>query len=507
MGVLTDYLITEGIATRRGKAKGGTVTLPPDADPNGSRLRVRSLGALVEPYTYEVPPVVRYTDTNRASTLQSGESYMDNVPSGVPIINASTISTSRDIGVLLTAADSQLSQSSYIRLDGGVYWLNTLRSYGTNNWAGFLNANRRVMGLISVDSSSSIIRVSENFVASDPAAQAYVLAAYPGSPGNPVPVMSLYFSNNQNSTPLFFSGITFQGQLQKPYSVYSTQTQNSTAMRNNPTAPTPLVYRGMSIWRSIQGARIQFCTFEGFGFSINTAPPFETGVVEANYDNGMVYYRNHIDGRVSASLNAARPRSSGGFMGNKTLKATFNDNYQGYTRKSGFAYNTNTGSTTETINVRNFQMEYIADVIDSFAGDNGRFPGAQLEEFLGTATYEDMYINNPGTANTHIAWAVPMHSAGDNSLVVVPRGRPVLIVKGLRTDDTTYGGCIRIRVIKVPNRSETSPAYTILQAEGIDGSGFFDVRNYAGVKLQGVFTRQYNAAIHTPDKYFIVNDS
>jgi hypothetical protein len=436
----------------------------------------------------------RYTDANSPWQLQPGESLLDDMPAGATIVNANSYSSSTDIYTILQAVETTATGPVYVRFDAKTYYLSSFRNYGTNDWRGFTNANRRVMGLIGHASQTTVFQVSPSAISSSDGAVEYALNSTAST--GPVPITTLYLSNSTVNTPLFISGITFRGTLQTPFSVYSSASQAS--FRKNHTVASPLPYRGIAIWAAIAGSRMQFCRFQGLGFTLNTAPPFETGALDINRDNGMVYYRNEVDGRIASEIDSSRPVAGGGIMLNKSTYSLVKDTWQHHTRRSGFATNTNTNNVNENYYVDNLQAERIADTNDSWAGDNGYFNGSNVEEVIGTFTYTNARFNV--TSGAHINWAIPY--SGPNGVYTAP-DHAVIIVRGFRSDDTQYGGCLRIAVSQRPNSTGVSPVWTRLSEVGIQASGFFDIKDENGVALTPVRHNAWNSTM-TADKYYVV---
>jgi hypothetical protein len=435
----------------------------------------------------------RYTDATTPWLLKPGESLLDNMPTGVTIVDASSYTDSTDLYTILNTIETTSPNPVYVRFDAKTYYLNSFRNYGTSDWRGFANVNKKVMGMVGHSSQTTVIQVSPTAISSSEGAVDFALNA---TAPNPIPITTLYFSNTSVSTPVFISGITFRGTLQTPFSVYSSASQAS--FRKNHTVPSPLPYRGIAIWQAITGARMQFCRFQGLGFTLNTAPPFETGALDINRDRGMVYYRNEIDGRIASEIDPSRPVAGGGIMWNKSTYSFVKDTWQHHTRRSGFATNTNTNTENESYNVENLQAERIADTNDGWAGDNGFFNGSNVEEVIGTFTYTNARFNV--TSGAHVNWALPY--SGSNGIYSAP-DHPVIIVRGFRSDDTQYGGCLRITVSKNPNSTGISPAWVRLNEVGIQASGFFDIKDENGVTLTPVRHSAWTSAM-TPDKYYVV---
>ena len=431
--------------------------------------------------------------------LRAGESLTDNMPSGVPVVNITDYSTSNDLYVALEAVEDAETRAVYVNLGPRTFYINTFKVYGTNDWRGWANTRRRVMGLIGAGVDSTVIQVQPGAVNAAAGARDFILD--PPSLSTDLPVCALYFSNMGTDTPLFITGIDFRGTLQTPFSVYSANAQ--TKFRRNHAVPSPLAWSGAVVWRAVPGSRVQFCRFQGFGFALNTAPPYEKGALSTNYCDGLIVDRTEVDGRISGDLDPARPLSSGGVMWNKSLDTTLRDVYLHHTRRSGWATNTNTGLTTEKYTGIRVRTSDIADPSDSWAGDNGRFNGSNVEEVVGVFDYQDC-VFSVHASQAHVNYALPATRSNSSSPSVVP-SHPVIKVRGFSTPDTDqYGGCLRIAVSRQPNSTGISPAWQKLNDMGIAASGLFDIRDSAGTQLTGVRTTSWQPSM-TPQTHFVVS--
>lgn len=443
--------------------------------------------------------------------LEAGESFLDGIPSGVPVVNATDFTTSNDLRTIMQAIETTPGHPGcYVQLEARTYYINSLVNYGDTanpNWLGFANSSRRVMGLIGAPFAGGTfttkIEASPTMVSSTTGARAFCLDPRQGNTSaswTPVPVSALYFSNSGTSVPLFFAGIDFRGTLQTPFGTYSTDAQ--TKFRRNLTVSSPLPYQGISLWRAVTGARVQHCRFSGFGYALNTAPPFEKGCMDTNYGNEIVR-RIEIDGRIAADINSARPLASGGLMWNKGQSVRFEDSYMHHTRRSGFATNTNTNSQSELYVARRIRTSDVANPNDQYAGDNGGFNASNVEEVVGIFEYDDVYLNTEQSGQHHINLAIP-RNVGSGGLTVLPNRPIIKVYGGFKSDDPIYGGCLRISVGDRPNSTGISPAWQKLTDLGIAGSNLFDITNADGDPMTGVRHSAYNASLHNPSTHFIV---
>lgn len=458
------------------------------------------------------PPVTanpaRFTDSNQPSVLRAGESFKDNMPAGVPVRRLSEFTLSTDFRTMMERIESQLTVPSYVEDDIGVaFTISSLRSYGASDYRGWTNQSRRMMGLIGHPSGVTRVVMQPTAVSSTPGAADHAMDI---PVNDSIGVFAMYLSNTSTNVPLFWSGITFDGTLQTPYRRFTTAAQGK--FRTNASALSPLPWRGIAIWRAVEGSRFQFLRLRGFSFSVNTSPPFELGPLESNYGR-EVYHRIEIDGRIAAEYTSSRPRVSGGLMLNKPADIRVVDSWMHHTRRSGYAMNTNSGSTDERMTTINLQTEEIANVgndgwpMDSMQG----FHGSNLEEMIGVATYRDAKLNAPASEyNIHLA--TPALLKNTTNPLVLP-GRPIVVARNAYTDDALYGGCLRIGVSERPNSTGVSPAWTRLSQVGIAASNLFDIRDANGEPMIGIRHTEWNArqnqsgdaaSFYPKSRYFVV---
>ena len=447
----------------------------------------------------------RYVEGQEPWRLQNGESHLDNMPSGVTVVNSSSYSNLTDFYNLMSTIDSSASDVVYVQLEAKTYFINSFFEYGTKDWRGWANVKKKVLGFIGAPrvydgngnvTAETVIQIKPEAVSNTPGAVDDVLNA---TQSLGLHLTGIYLSNSNAPKPLFVSGVTFRGTLQTPFSTYSSASQ--AYFRKNQTAASPLAWNGISIWGCQPGSIWQFCRFQGFGFALNTAPPFECGVVNSNRNNGLLIQRTEVDGRIAPSIDAARPAAAGGWMWNKETLITMKDSWQHHTRRSGWATNSNTVSENEHYIGDNFQCERIADTTDSWAGDNGGFNGANVEGIIGLFEFYNVRLNV--TTGSHINWAVPYSGVGGTQYYAP--NHVVIKLKGFRTSDTLYGGCLRIAVNQRPNSTGISPIWQKITDSGIAGSGLFDIRDENNVPLIGIKKTDYNASIHKPSTHFIVS--
>lgn len=474
------------------------------------------------------PFPARFTAGTEPWRLKEGESHYD----GIPAALASRIKYARDFPGVTDLDDLANSISAtipngtphVIELDYGVYHITGLVDYdtsGTNpNFIGTSDKARDIMGYVGqpriYDSfgnvtAESVIQVDETMVSSTPGALTYAMNRVAPQLNS---VTAMYFSNNAttavpNPPPQFFSGVTFDGTLQIPYTVFGTSAQ--ARFTRNKTAASPIPWNGLGLVKSKAGAIFQFCRFRGFAFALSSAPPYEAGSVNTNYSEGITVRRSELDGRIAAHLSPTRPRAAGGWMQNKEINIRFEDFWEHHTRRSGNAINTNTNRQDEQYYYENMQLEEIANIVatDPWPSDAtsvpGGFNGWNLEAVVGTVTIVNCRAN---IQHNHINWVLPYQGAS-GTFYQAP-DHVVVIVRGFKTDDTLYGGCLRIAV---PNSTPTWPGWDKINRLGIDGSGLFDVEIVPGIKASGVRHSVWNsrqssfgdaATFYPKEQFFVV---
>lgn len=426
------------------------------------------------------PVATAYSSTNLPWTLQTGQTLRDNIPAGVPVYNVTTYTSSKDVGACLTAVDNAVTTPGYAYFPAGTYTIGTLGPIGTNAWYGYANSSRRVMGMIGDGATQTFVVEGASMIPS--AARSYIL----GSPDTTTSLQlyNLYFSNSSATIPLFFSGISFDGRFQGPYGV-----PPSSGISVNASTPSPLGHMGLYLNKAISGSRVQFCRFRGFAYTYQATPPGELSGLASNYDSGLVISNVEIDGRETSSGGV----SAGGYMNNYCSSVTVQNFWLHDTRRSGFAIHEHTGGDNGTYTISNAQVERIANTSDSFAGSSLGFNGINVEEVSGTMTLTNY------RAERDLGYHVTFGTTA---------GGPVaksINVTDFSSLDTAYNGCLVMRIIGTPNSSGTSPYESLYTSSGLSALPFH-VTN-SGVTLDPVSVGSYNASIHTPDKYYLVQTS
>lgn len=429
-----------------------------------------------------------WSGTNPPWTIPTGESLTDNLPAGVTLLQYSTYSNggANSLGATLAAARAAATGPFVLQLPAGTFHLTDF-SYaagsgtghcyqdvsGTKYWAGLLGAG-----------------ADQTFVVVDPSilTSTQLSGDTAGSP-SPIGISVFYLGSSGLTTPVFVSGICFQGNFQ--------QTISLSGMSG--TAPAP--YAGLQLVSVKTGSRVQFCRFQGFGFAAKQSPPYELGAISSSRSDWTLY-RCEVDGRLAAGINAAQPVSSGGIMWNYESAAAATDSWLHHTRRSGWAMHDQApnegGNAGETgvYSSSNFQVEFISSTSDSYAGSNIGFAPSNVEELRNTFTYTSQrFASSAPKGPQHINIAISNGNTIPNSITVAD---PII-------EDTAYNGCLVINIVKTPNSFGTNPLYTLYQSSGLSALPLHVT--VSGVALTPVLSTAFNSSTNTPDKNYIVSFS
>lgn len=419
-----------------------------------------------------------WSSTNPPWALQSGQTVFDHMPAGITAYNVTTYTSSTDVATCLAAVEAAISSggSGYAYFPAGTYTISALGPIGTNAWYGYANSNRKIMGLIGDGADKTFIVEGSGMIPS--AARTYTLA--PTDLTTPVTLINLQFSNTTSTTPIFISGITFDGQFQGPYGV-----PNSSGLSLNTSTASPLAHRGLVLNKAIAGSRVQFCRFRGFAFAIKQSPPYELSGLETDTEN-MIRYGVEVDGRLPTG-----EVSAGGDMLNYVSATNVSNYWLHDTRRSGFAIHEHTGGDNGQYTIGpNVQIQNISSTSDSFAGSSLGFEAFNIEEVSGTFTAQ----------NARLALDLGHHFA-----LATTHGNPLandIVFANITSLSSSYNGCVVLRIIKTPNGSGTNPWWDLYNTSGlaalpIDGT-------YAGNALTPVDASTFNPAVHFPNQYFMV---
>lgn len=452
-----------------------------------------------------------YVDPDAAWVERSGESFYDAMDPRLTIVFAGDITNSRDIRTILNLADDLTTPSGpiVVQFDSGDYWINNLQNYGTlsnPSWIAYANGNRKILGLMGAGFDPvtgeflTRMRVSPTMINDTPNARDFALNA---TAATSLPITMLYFSNSSSTAPFFFSGLTFDGDLEGPFGVFSTASQAS--FRRNHGVPSPLPWYGLNFVNSTEGSLVRNLRTRGFGFALNSAPPFECGAIQSNRSSRLGVFGVEVDGKLAEYIDPARRRTSAGWMLNKEDYSLFRRFQLQDTRRSGIATNTNTMNQGEQYIFDNVQAYGIANVgDDGWPSDittlPGGFNGFNIEGVIGTFTVRNSTIDVP--QGSQYNWAVPAKSS---SGVVYPvPNHTVLFSEDVTTNDTLYGGLLRVATGKAPNSTGDSPVWTAINSDFLGATNALINVKRQGVRLAPVRASQYNAAIHNPYAHFIM---
>lgn len=420
-----------------------------------------------------------WSASNPPWALQTGENVLDNVPLGVPRYEARSFSNSNDLWTVFKAAEAAMPNPGYIHFPDGTFNITQYQLATTNDWRGYWNSSKQVMGFYGNGADKTFFAESPNMIPS--AARAYALNPTDTSIG--VTLQNLYMSNNNSPIPLFISGISFDGVFQGPYGVHATS-----GLTVNTNTASPIAHRGLALWRSIAGARLQYCRFRGFGFTLKASPPYELAGLESNYDNGLVVARTEIDGRET-STGAV---SAGGYMINYIQKTTLDGVWIHDTRRSGFAIHEHHNGDNGDYTLNNLQVQNISNTADSFQGSAlNNFNATNVEEVTGTMRFTNY------RAALDLGYHITFGSSADTTSVAQE-----IDVTDFTSLSTAYNGCLVVRIIKQPNSLGNSPYWNLYNTGGLGALPFVFKKD--GKALTPIASTSYNSSLHTPDKNYIV---
>jgi len=427
------------------------------------------------------PVAEAWSDLNPPWQLGSGESVDDNVPAGVTIVNYDDYSAgnTRSFGATLVAARNAATGPYYVRLGPGTYHITDFSiAAGTGTGKGYQDANATKYwgGCIGAGADQTFVVLDASVMTSDQLSGVSTAT-------NPVQMFGLYAGSPGLTIPTIFSGITFRGNFQQSIALNGL----------SGTAPAP--YNGINLSSVKTGSRVQFCRFQGFGFTAKSSPPYELGAVNSG-NSDWTLYRSEIDGRLAVEVDAGQPRASGGLMWNQEVAVRAVDSWLHHTRRSGFAMNegeSGNDNLTGTYYCENFQVENIADATDGYAGSALGFSPSNVEGLRNTFTYvAPRFTASAVKGPQHITIATPNGEHIANAITV---SDPVI-------GNTDYNGCLVMRYIITPNSAGTSPYYTLYLSDGL--SAMPTTVTAAGQTLTSVLSTDFNAANNNPSNSYVV---
>lgn len=460
-------------------SRSGNVSVVSDSTASGGQSLV--FGSSASPSVW--------SDINPPWMLEADESLDENVPAGARIYsyNDYTNSGTRSFTQTLDEIRRIATVDYYVRLPAGTFTINDFH-YGASGGrgAGYQDTNTRKLfnGLIGAGADKTFIVVAPNIM--DQTQEDAVTAGNP----SPVGVKAIYAGSNANGgIATIFSGITFRGNFQGTIALAGL----------TGTAPAP--YEGLFLFESRPGSFVQYSRFQGFGFAAKASPPYELGAIDSLRSNYTIR-RVEIDGRLASEINSARPVSSGGVMWNREIDVKVIDSWLHHTRRSGWATHDDEVDNKDAPGIyysENFQIDNIANTTDGFAGTALGFAPSNVEEVRQTFTWVRPRFNlptNTPAANAHIVIGTTNGNLMAERLTI---NDPII-------GDTKYGGCLSIRIIRQPNSRGVSPYYNpyynAYVAGGFDALPITVTKN--GDELTPILSTQFNASVHTPDRYYVV---
>lgn len=446
--------------------------------PSAARLAVVAASNFLRPTPQSSP----WSASNTPWTLQPGEMVDDNRPSGIGVVNYDDYSNNglRSFGATLVAIRAAASAPFYVRMSAGTFHITDFNfASGPGQGHGYVDVSstKYFAGLIGAGANQTFIVVDPDIMTSE-----QLTGISSGSP-SPVQVSAIYAGGTNLTVPMFFSGITFRGNFQQEISLSGL----------TGTAPAP--YTGLSLVSVKPGTIVQYCRFQGFGFTATASPPYELPSI-GSLHSSWTLQRSEIDGRLAAQIDPSTPVAAGGLMWNYENNVAAVDSWLHHTRRSGWA--THDHDPTEGGNAgdngvyyaENFQVEHIADTADSFAGSPLGFNTSNVEEVRRTFTYVRPRLNV--SIGTHIHFGSSTGNALADNIIITD---PII-------GNSEYNGCLVIGISKHPNSLGDNPYYTAYINNGLSSLPFTVTAN--SVTLTPVISTSFNATTHTPDRYYVV---
>lgn len=416
--------------------------------------------------------------------IQPGESVMDNAPAGVALMNYATYyRAGMSLGQVLAAMRSAATGPFLAVLPAGTFHFtdfSVAAGSGTGKCYQDVNSTKLFAGMVGAGNDQTVVVVDPTVMTST-----QLSGVTAGSP-SPVGMYAIYAGGSALTVPCFFSGIKFVGNLQQSIALAGL----------SGTAPAP--YRGLVLNSAVAGSMVQYCHFQGFGFTAKQSPAYETGSLESNHSS-WVMRRCEIDGRLDASINPTQPVVAGGLMWNYETIAAAVDSWMHHSRRSGWAMHDH--ATTEGGNAAdhgvyscsNFKVWNTSDTTDSYAGSALGFSCSNVEEVRNSFTWAGAtFTASKSLGPQHITIATSNGNAMANALRVTD---PTIT-------DTAFNGCLVVRYIITPNSGGTSPYYTAYQAGGFSALPMVVTKN--GVTLTPVLSTSFNPATNTPANSYVV---
>lgn len=414
-----------------------------------------------------------WSESNQPWVVPAGESLTDNMPSGVTILDYDDHAQGTDLGATLTAAASAATGPFVLRLDGNTtYHLTSFKPTWSNAGACWFDSGgtKKWCGLLGAGADSTVVEVDPEILTPtqiDDISQ---------GKRSPTQYFTLYMASPPK--PAFISGINFRGNLQQ---VGPLTTLTGTA---------PMPYEGVHFDTVPAGSRIQFCRFQGLGFTAKNSPPYELGAIGSLHSIYTIY-RTEVDGRQAAEINPAQPRSGGGIMqNNENSTVTLDKVWMHHSRQTAWATHddSKTNAVYDCMDCRFNDLSH-RDPGDTWATDGHEMQPIHVEAATNSPTWSNTRLHTTHATKAHIALLTP--SGFDMAEQIT--------IEDCVSENTDYNGCIVVAIYKESNGSPYWLAYDANGAAGLPITATWD-----GQPLTAVDVSQFNASQHFPETHYII---
>ena len=311
------------------------------------------------------------------------------VDEGFPVVTWTDLRTdiaATDLQARIDATISGVAGNGpvYVRLPEGVHRLVAFKPIGSSGdpLYAFGLWNGRLRGLKPAgDPASTVIQmdngvtVSGNWVHAVSDAQLAAMATLDPQTFAPLQMGVARFDATPTE-PFLLGGVTFQAVDQRPIT-----TVHANLAAQGIATPQPAPHQGIVFHPGSSSARphaiINNVRFIGVSRALNSAPPFECGLVNTQYITA-IFRRCEFDGRRAKTLDPAQPRRSAPYLGNNDISLIFEDCWFHHSAVNRIALNDENKNTTALSTVYRFlrcKIEHMGDTNNVDPALNG---GASL---------------------------------------------------------------------------------------------------------------------------------
>ena len=394
-----------------------------------------------------------WSSSNLPWKYSSTSVFTSKWPTGVKVVNLQTAST--DFYTNLRNTVNAAGGRVVVRLGTGVYRLKSFRkigSSGSETYAfGFWFP--KLQGLLGQGPDKTFVQMDAN---SYTTAQLNSLKTMKLSSFAPLQAGFCRLDGSAAS-PVLLAGLTVRGADQQPLTAVASDVKVVT--------PQPAPYNGVTLYAGASSF-VSYVRFQAAAHAMTSQPPFEMANLSSQYGSHRL---DHVefDGRLSASINAARPRRCGPLMaGNETLY-DIRDSWIHHSNVSRYAVNDQNRNTSGTYSATRVKAEQITNTKNGGLGGYTNATPFGWESCSGTINMTDCIIHqdNPYT-DRQTAQHLQLTSVGSRN----PRGGRMNVVRGTyrNSDFPSIDGYLCMRIIPTTFWAKDGYATTI-RAVGANG--------------------------------------